>query len=51
MFYEDNFPNEIARVCDYVGKSPAWRGLDAAVSSHFVMDCQCRPPSLNFFEL
>ena len=26
----DNFPNEIARVCDSVGKSPAWRGLNAA---------------------
>ena len=33
----DNFPNELARVCDSVGKSPAWRGLDAAFSSHFVM--------------
>ena len=30
----DNFPNELARVCDSVEKSPAWRGLDAA---HFVM--------------
>ena len=26
----DIFPNELARVCDSVGKSPAWRGLDAA---------------------
>ena len=33
----DNFPNELARVCDSVGKSPAWRGLDAAFPSHFVM--------------
>ena len=23
----DNFSNELARVCDSVGKSPAWRGL------------------------
>ena len=30
-------PNELARVCDSVGKSPAWRGLDAAFPSHFVM--------------
>ena len=33
----DNFPNELARVCDSVGKSPAWRGLDVAFPSHFVM--------------
>ena len=33
----DNCPNELARVCDSVGKSPAWRGLDAAFPSHFVM--------------
>ena len=33
----DNFPNELARVCDSLGKSPAWRGLDAAFPSHFVM--------------
>ena len=33
----DNFPNELARVCDSVGKSPAWRGLDMAFPSHFVM--------------
>ena len=33
----DNFPNELARVCDSVGKSPAWRGLDAAFPSYFVM--------------
>ena len=26
----DNFDNELARVRDFVGKSPAWRGLDAA---------------------
>ena len=32
----DNFPNELARVCDSLGKSPAWRGLDAAFPSHFV---------------
>ena len=33
----DNFPNELARLCDSVGKSPAWRCLDAAFPSHFVM--------------
>ena len=33
----DNFPNELARVCDSVGKSPAWRGLDVAFLSHFVI--------------
>ena len=33
----DNFSNELARVCDSVGKSPAWRSLDAAFPSHFVM--------------
>ena len=34
----DNIPNELlARVCDSVGKSPAWRGLDAALPFHFVM--------------
>ena len=32
----DNFPNELARVCDSVGKSPAC-GLDAVFPSHFVM--------------
>ena len=37
----DNFPNELARVCDSVGKSPAWRGLDAAFPSHFVVLCVC----------
>ena len=26
----DNFPNELACMCDSVGKSPAWCGLDAA---------------------
>ena len=31
----DNFPNELARVCDSVGKSPAWHGLDAAFPSQF----------------
>ena len=35
----NHFPNELARVCDSVGKSPAWRGLDhhdgAAFPSHF----------------
>ena len=38
----DNFPNELARVCDSVGKSesPAWRGLDAAFASRFVMYSQ-----------
>ena len=30
------FPNELARVCDSVGKSPARRGLDAAFPCHFV---------------
>ena len=35
----DNFPNELARVCDSVGnlKSWAWRGLGAAFPSHFIM--------------
>ena len=33
----DNFPNELARVSDSVGKWPAWRCLDAAFPSHFVM--------------
>ena len=33
----DNFHNELASVCDSAGKSPAWRGLDAAIPSHFVM--------------
>ena len=28
----DNFPNEVARVCDSAGKSPAWRCLEAAFS-------------------
>ena len=28
----DNYSNELARVCDYVGKSPAWRSLDASVA-------------------
>ena len=40
----DNFPSDLARVCDSVGKSPAWRGrhggLDAAFPSHFVMACE-----------
>ena len=35
----DNFPNELARVCDSVGKSLAWRGLDTAFPSHFVVQC------------
>ena len=38
----DNFPNELARVCDSVGKSPAWRGLDAAFPSHFVVQFRGR---------
>ena len=33
----DNFLNELARVCDSVGKSLVWRGLDVAFPSHFVM--------------
>ena len=33
----DNFPNELARVCDSVGKPRAWRGLGAAFPSHFIM--------------
>ena len=33
----DNFPNELARVYDPMGNSPAWRFLDAAFPSHFVM--------------
>ena len=33
----DNLPSELARVCDSVGKLLAWRGLDAAFPSHFVM--------------
>ena len=33
----DNFPNKLTRVCDSAGKSPAWRGLDAAFLSNFVM--------------
>ena len=34
----DNFPNELARVCDFsAGKSPAWRGLEAAFPSYFVV--------------
>ena len=32
-----NFPNELAPLCDSAGKSRAWRGLDAAFPSHFVM--------------
>ena len=39
----DNFPNvELACVCDSVGKSPAWRGLDAAFPSHCCMHCDLR---------
>ena len=34
----DNFPNELARVCDSVGTSPASCGLDAAFPSRFVME-------------
>ena len=43
----DNFPNELARVCqcDSVGKSPAWRGLYAAVPSHFVMQSHSQSPT------
>ena len=35
-----NFPraNELARLSDFVGKSPAWRGLDAAKPFHFDRD-------------
>ena len=33
----DNFPNELACVCNSVGKSLAWRSLDVAFPSHFVM--------------
>ena len=29
-------------MCDSVGKSPAWRGLDAAFPYHFVMHWQRR---------
>ena len=32
----DNFPNEVAHVCDSVGKTPVWLSLDAAFPSHFV---------------
>ena len=45
----DNFPDEIARMCDSVGKSPAWRGLDTAFPSLIfqVMHCydHARDPS------
>ena len=27
----------LERVCDTMGKSQAWRGLDVALPSHFVM--------------
>ena len=36
-FPADKLPNQLARECDSVGKSPAWRGLDVALPSHFVM--------------
>ena len=38
----DNIPNVLARVCDSEGKSPAWRGLDAAFPSHFVVQFRGR---------
>ena len=48
----DNFPNEQARVRDSVGKSPAWRCLDAAFPSHFVMVAKVtRASSLGKFKL
>ena len=43
--FADKFPNELARVRDSVGKSPAWRGLDAAFPSHFIMLLEYRPPA------
>ena len=46
----DNFPNELARVCDSVGKSPRWRGLEAAFPSQFVMDTAF-PCSFKLIEL
>ena len=39
----DNYSNELARVCDYVGKSPAWRSLDASVALAAAALCYAEP--------
>ena len=43
----DNFPNELAHVCNSVGKSPAWRDSDAAFQVSFSLRYHLACPGIS----